>query len=87
MVERVLAWKVNGFYLATLVRVRLLELFQMLPRSFLSDEQNVYLSSSEVHQGELTKRAVKCHLLAVFCVSKLVRKSWFLRLEHLKVTY
>ena len=65
----------------------LLELFQMLPRSFLSDERNTCASSSEVHQGELTKRAVKCHLLAVFWVTILVRKSGILRLKHLKVTY
>ena len=67
--------------------VRLLELFQMPPRSIRSDDRNACTSSSEVPQGKLAKRAVKCHLLAVFWVTILVRKSGILRLEHLKVTY
>ena len=78
-------------------RVRLLELFQMPPRSIRSDDRNACTSSSEVPQGKLAKRAVKCHLLAVFweipdfltSVSLLAvfGKSGILGLEHLKVTY
>ena len=71
--------------------VRLLELFQMPPRSIRSDERNVCRSSPEVADIWLVKKepliAEKCHLLAVFWVSKLVRKSGILNLEHLKVTH
>ena len=65
-------------------RVRLLELFQMPPRSIRSDDRNACTSSSEVPQGKLAKRAVKCHLLAVFWVTILVRKSGILIFEHLR---
>ncbi len=42
--------------------------------------------SSEVPQGKLTKRAVKCHLLAVYIVTKLAVELGFVRFNNLKVT-
>ena len=42
--------------------------------------------ASTFRQSELANRAVKCHLLAVFRVTKLVEESGFVRFNNLKVT-